>query len=133
VDDERRDDDAYVVILLFACVCTRASGPRARRVDLPVAHDDGRQRLVAAVETKLVSLDGLSPVLVESLVLMAGLSAQPADIGDAGRAVRDLLGRMASNRVRRLGAAGLRPLDRAAALRTPDAQPHVSVSEHANL
>jgi TusA-related sulfurtransferase len=83
-----------------------------------LAHDpDELQRLVAAVEeraAKLVSLDGLSPVVGESLVLMAARSAQPADIGDAGRAVRDLLGRMNRNRVRRLRAAGF---DRATAQR----------------
>ena len=81
-----------------------------------LAHDpDERQRLVAAVEeraAKLVSLDGLSPVVGESLVLMAARSAQPADIGDAGRSVRDLLGRMNRNRIRRLRAAGF---DRATA------------------
>ena len=81
-----------------------------------LAHDpDERGRLVAAVEeraAKLVSLDGLSPVVGESLVLMSARSAQPADIGDAGRAVRDLLGRMNRNRVRRLRAAGF---DRATA------------------
>ncbi len=81
-----------------------------------LAHDpEERQRLVAAVEeraAKLVSLDGLSPVVGESLVLMAARSAQPADIGDAGRSVRDLLGRMNRNRIRRLRAAGF---DRATA------------------
>jgi hypothetical protein len=81
-----------------------------------LAHDpDERQRLVAAVEqraAKLVSLDGLSPLVGESLVLMAARSAQPADIADAGRAVRELLGRMNRNRVRRLRAAGF---DRATA------------------
>ena len=83
-----------------------------------LVHDpDEQQRLVASVEgraAKLVSLDGLSPVVGESLVLMASRSAQPSDIGDAGRAVRDLLGRMNRNRVRRLRAAGF---DRATAQR----------------
>ncbi|MES1248507.1 MAG: ferritin-like domain-containing protein [Actinomycetota bacterium] len=83
-----------------------------------LAHDpDELQRLVAAVEeraAKLVSLDGLSPVVGESLVLLAARSAQPADVGEAGRAVRDLLGRMNRNRVRRLRAAGF---DRATAQR----------------
>ena len=68
-----------------------------------------RDRLVAAVEAraaKLVSLDGLSPLVGESLVLMSAASLQPADIGEAGRAVRDLMGRMHRNRVRRLRAAG---------------------------
>jgi TusA-related sulfurtransferase len=86
-----------------------------------LAHDpDERQRLVAAVEdraAKLVSLDGLSPVVGESLVLMAARSAQPADVGDAGSAVRDLLGRMSRNRVRRLRAAGF---DAATARRLSD-------------
>jgi uncharacterized MAPEG superfamily protein len=81
-----------------------------------LVHDpDERGRLIAAVEeraAKLVSLDGLSPVVGESLVLMSARSAQTADIGEAGRAVRDLLGRMNRNRVRRLRAAGF---DRATA------------------
>jgi TusA-related sulfurtransferase len=96
-----------------------------RHVQFGIAHvrhrlardPDERQRLVAAVEeraAKLVSLDGLSPVVGESLVLLAARSPQPADIGDAGRAVRDLLGRMGRNRVRRLRAAGF---DRATAQR----------------
>jgi TusA-related sulfurtransferase len=91
-----------------------------------LAHDqDERRRLVAAVEdraAKLVSLDGLSPLVGESLVLMAAPSAQPADIGDAGRAVRDLLGRMNRNRVRRLRAAGFdRPTaERLSNLHTPN-------------
>jgi len=75
-----------------------------------LTHDpDERDRLVAAVEAraaKLVSLDGLSPVVGESLVLMSARSLQPADIGVAGRAVRDLMSRMRRNRIRRLGAAG---------------------------
>jgi TusA-related sulfurtransferase len=86
-----------------------------------LSHDpDERQRLVAAVEeraAKLVSLDGLSPVVGESLVVMTARSARPADMGDAGRAVRDLLGRMNRNRVRRLRAAGF---DRATAQRLSD-------------
>jgi TusA-related sulfurtransferase/uncharacterized MAPEG superfamily protein len=75
-----------------------------------LAHDpDERARLVAAVETraaKLVSLDGLSPVVGESLVLMTARSRQPADIGEAGAGVRALMGRMQRNRTRRLRAAG---------------------------
>lgn len=96
-----------------------------RHVQFGIAHirhrlahaPDERQRLIAAVEeraAKLVSLDGLSPLVGESLVLLAARSSQPADIGDAGRAVRDLLGRMNRNRVRRLRAAGF---DRATAQR----------------
>ena len=81
-----------------------------------LAHDpDERHRLLSAVEeraAKLVSLDGLSPFVGESLVLMSARSSQPSDIGEAGAAVRDLLGRMNRNRVRRLRAAGF---DRATA------------------
>jgi hypothetical protein len=75
-----------------------------------LGHDPSeRNRLVAAVETraaKLVSLDGLSPVVGDSLVRMIAHSSQPADLGDAGRAVRDLMTRTQQNRVRRLRAAG---------------------------
>jgi hypothetical protein len=78
-----------------------------------LAHEPGeRERLVASVEAraaKLVELDGLSPVIVESLVLMSSRSLQPADIGEAGAAVRDLMGRMHRNRIRRLRAAGFDP------------------------
>jgi TusA-related sulfurtransferase len=94
-----------------------------RHVQFGIAHirhrlatdPDELGRLVAAVEhraAKLVSLDGLSPLVGESLVLLAARSSQPADIGDAGYALRDLLGRMTRNRVRRLRAAGF---DRATA------------------
>lgn len=68
-----------------------------------------RGRLVAAVEAraaKLVQLDGLSPIVAESLVLMAARSLQPADVGEAGREVRSLMARMHRNRIRRLRAAG---------------------------
>lgn len=68
-----------------------------------------RERLVAAVEARAAKLDGLSPVIVESLVLMSSRSLQPADIGEAGAAVRDLMGRMHRNRIRRLRAAGFDP------------------------
>jgi TusA-related sulfurtransferase len=75
-----------------------------------LAHDPGeRDKLVAAVASraaKLVSLDGLSPIVGESLVLMTARSRQPAEIGEAGSAVRDLMGRMHRNRIRRLRAAG---------------------------
>jgi TusA-related sulfurtransferase len=69
-------------------------------------------RLVAAVEAraaKLVDLDGLSPIVGDSLVLMSARSRQPSDIGDAGAEVRALFGRMHRNRVRRLRAAGFDP------------------------
>jgi hypothetical protein len=70
---------------------------------------DERNALTAAVEAraaKLVSLDGLSPVVTESLVVMTARSLQPADIGEAGDAVRKLMRRMHYNRIRRLRAAG---------------------------
>jgi TusA-related sulfurtransferase len=65
--------------------------------------------LVAAAENrtaKLASLSQLSPVVTESLVLMSAASRNPAEIGEAARAVQGLLARMADNRVRRLRAAG---------------------------
>jgi TusA-related sulfurtransferase len=71
-------------------------------------HDE-RTTLVAAVETraaKLADLDGLSPIVGESLVIMSSRSLQPSDIAEAGYAVRDLIHRMHRNRVRRLRAAG---------------------------
>lgn len=65
--------------------------------------------LVAAAEAraaKLVSLSGLSPVLVEALTVMATPSLQPAELSEAAGAVRTLLERMERNRVRRLRACG---------------------------
>jgi hypothetical protein len=65
--------------------------------------------LVAAAENrtaKLAGLSQLSPVVTESLILMSAPSRQPAEIGEAAVAVRDLLARMDRNRVRRLRAAG---------------------------
>ena len=76
------------------------------------ANPQDRHQLVAAVESraaKLTSLDGLSSDVTESLILMSARSHQPADIGDAGRAVRHLMTRMHRNRVRRLQAAGFDP------------------------
>ncbi len=88
-----------------------------RHVHFGVAHvrrrltlePDERNVLVAAVEAraaKLVSLDGLSPALTEALVLMASRSRQPAELAEAGYAVRALLEDMHRNRTRRLRAAG---------------------------
>jgi hypothetical protein len=65
--------------------------------------------LVAAAETraaKLVSLSGLSPILVEALTVMAAQSLQPADLSDAAADVRALMGTMERNRLRRLQACG---------------------------
>lgn len=65
--------------------------------------------LVAAAETratKLLSLSGLSPVLVEALTIMAAHSLQPADLSDAAADVRGLMQTMERNRLRRLQACG---------------------------
>lgn len=73
------------------------------------ADPDLARSLVVAAEArtaKLAGLSQLSPVVTESLTLMAAESRQPAEIGEAAAAVRDLQARMARNRVRRLQAAG---------------------------
>jgi len=65
--------------------------------------------LVAAAETraaKLVSLSGLSPVLVEALTIMTAQSLQPPDLSDAAADVRALMQTMERNRLRRLQACG---------------------------
>jgi hypothetical protein len=65
--------------------------------------------LVAAVETrarKLVSLSGLSPILVEALTVMAARSLQPAGLSDAAADIRGLMRTMERNRLRRLQACG---------------------------
>jgi hypothetical protein len=64
---------------------------------------------VAAAEkraSKLVSLSGLSPILLESLTVMAARSLQPAELSEAARAVRELMRAMERNRIRRLAACG---------------------------
>jgi TusA-related sulfurtransferase len=88
-----------------------------RHVQFGIAHvrrrlslgPDERNALVAAAESraaKLTSLSGLSPLLSESLTLMASPSLQPADLADAGAALRRLMQTMERNRIRRLRAAG---------------------------
>jgi hypothetical protein len=70
---------------------------------------DERDALVAAAEVraaKLVSLSGLSPVVSESLMLLAARSLQPSDLAEAGTAFRNLMRTIERNRVRRLRAAG---------------------------
>jgi TusA-related sulfurtransferase len=65
--------------------------------------------LVAAAEAraaKLVSLSSLSPVLIESLVVMSARSLQPAELAEAAAAVQTLKCTMEGNRVRRLRACG---------------------------
>ena len=66
---------------------------------------------------KLTSLSGLSPLVTDSLVLMAARSLQPAEVAEAGAAVRGLMHTMERNRVRRLLAAGF---DRTTALHLSD-------------
>lgn len=65
--------------------------------------------LVAAAEAraaKLVSLSGLSPVLVEALTIMAAQSLQPAELSEAAADVRALMRTMERNRLRRLRSCG---------------------------
>jgi TusA-related sulfurtransferase len=70
-----------------------------RHVQFGIAHvrrrltrdPEERAALVTAVEeraARLVSLDGLNPVVAESLVLMSARSRQPTDVAEAGAAVR---------------------------------------------
>ena len=70
---------------------------------------DAMGPLVTAAETraaKLISLSGLSPVLVEALTIMTARSLQPADLSDAAADVRALMQTMERNRLRRLQACG---------------------------
>jgi hypothetical protein len=70
---------------------------------------DERTTLISAAEAraaKLTSLSGLSPLVTESLTLLAARSLQPADLSEAGRALRQLQQTMERNRIRRLQAAG---------------------------
>jgi hypothetical protein len=76
--------------------------------------------LVASAEAraaKLSSLSGLSPILLESLIVLAADSLQPAELGEAAAAVRDLTKMMERNRVRRLVSCGF---DRATARHISD-------------
>jgi len=73
------------------------------------ANEDAKRSLIAAAEnraSKLTGLSGLSPLLTESLTLMAAASLQPAELSEAADAVNELLGTMERNRLRRLRAAG---------------------------
>lgn len=68
-----------------------------------------REKLVSAVEgraAKLVSLTGLSPILQESLTMMASGSPSASTLSEAARAVRKLRADMETNRIRRLLSAG---------------------------
>lgn len=71
--------------------------------------EDAKRSLVAAAENraaKLTSLSGLSPLLTESLTLLAANSLQPAELSEAAKAVDALLVTMDRNRTRRLMASG---------------------------
>jgi hypothetical protein len=68
-----------------------------------------RAKLVAAAEARaarLVDLSGISPAVTEALTILAAGSLQPAQISEGADAVRDLMRRLAENRVRRLLEAG---------------------------
>lgn len=56
--------------------------------------------------TKLVSLSGLSPLLLESLTILAAGSLKPKDLSRGSEAVARLSRQMETNRIRRLRAAG---------------------------
>ena len=76
------------------------------------SHPEIEPALVASVETraaKLVSLSGLSPVVIESLTVMASQSLVPAELSEAAAGVRSLMSTMQRNRVRRLTACGFSP------------------------
>ncbi|MEN3280818.1 MAG: hypothetical protein V7607_1958 [Solirubrobacteraceae bacterium] len=88
-----------------------------RHVHFGIAHvrrrltldPDEQTTLVASAEAraaKLTSLSGLSPLLTESLTVMAARSLQPAELSEAGDALRRLMRTMERNRVRRLRSAG---------------------------
>jgi hypothetical protein len=80
-------------------------------VQLALGRDPSAEsRLVAAVEARaaaLAGMSGLDALVTESLTIMAAGSLQPAQLAEGAAAVRDLLRRMAVNRVERLQAAGL--------------------------
>lgn len=70
---------------------------------------DVARALVAAAEAraaKLVSLSGLSPLLLEALTVMAAESLQPAELSEAASSVRTLVTTMGRNQRRRLAACG---------------------------
>ncbi|HEX2149666.1 MAG TPA: hypothetical protein VHI31_05800, partial [Actinomycetota bacterium] len=70
---------------------------------------DSTRQLVAAVEAraaKLSSLTGLSPVLLESLTILASGSVSAAPLRRGAAAVKELTQLMETNRIRRLRAAG---------------------------
>ena len=73
------------------------------------SNPDIEPALVAAVEAraaKLVSLSGLSPVVLEALTVMSSRSLVPAELSEAAADIRTLMSTMERNRVRRLTACG---------------------------
>jgi hypothetical protein len=77
-----------------------------RRLELD---PDEQSVLIASAEAraaKLTSLSGLSPLLTESLTVMSARSLKPAELTEAGDALRGLMRTMERNRVRRLRSAG---------------------------
>jgi hypothetical protein len=70
---------------------------------------DSTPQLIRAVENraaKLATLTGLSPVLLESLTILAAGSVRAAPIREAAAKVNELTKLMEVNRIRRLRAAG---------------------------
>lgn len=70
---------------------------------------DSRLQLVASVEAraaKLATLTGFSPILFESLTILAAGSIAPASLREGAARVKELTRLMESNRIRRLRAAG---------------------------
>ncbi len=70
---------------------------------------DSTRQLIAAVEARaarLATLTGLSPVLLESLTVLASGSVSAAALRQGAGAVKELTKLMETNRIRRLRAAG---------------------------
>ncbi|HYN99956.1 MAG TPA: ferritin-like domain-containing protein, partial [Actinomycetota bacterium] len=77
---------------------------RSQKID-----PDSTPQLIGAVEAraaKLASLTGLSPVLLESLTILAAGSVKSASLRRGAAGVKELTKLMEVNRIRRLRAAG---------------------------
>jgi TusA-related sulfurtransferase len=109
--------ERYAPDAATAAAARLAHRDERRHVHFGIAHvrrrlsldPDERTALVASAESraaKLTSLSGLSPLLTESLTVMAARSLQPAELAEAGDALRALMKTMDRNRVRRLRSAG---------------------------
>jgi len=64
------------------------------------------QRAAEARAAKLISLSGMSPILMESLTILAAGSMNPSDLAEGAAKVAVLTKQMEVNRIRRLRAAG---------------------------